>query len=87
MLRGLIGVALILSFAGSIRAADSPLGRQVENFQLQDYRGKEHALTDYRDSKLVVIAFLGTECPLAKLYGPRLAKLAADYHARRATTK
>ena len=27
---------------------------------------------------VVVIAFLGTECPLAKLYGPRLASLGVE---------
>ena len=28
--------------------------------------------------KRVVVAFLGTECPLAKLYAPRLAELAKE---------
>ncbi len=30
----------------------------------------------------MVVAFLGTECPLARLYGPRLEQLAADYAER-----
>ncbi|MEX2286715.1 MAG: redoxin domain-containing protein [Planctomycetaceae bacterium] len=57
----------------------SPVGRKVENFTLKDYRGKTHSLDDYKSSKLVVIAFLGTECPLAKLYSPRLQELSASY--------
>src|ERR671918_411273 len=29
-----------------------------------------------------VVVFLGTECPLAKRYGPRLAELARDYESQ-----
>jgi peroxiredoxin len=75
--------AVILSVAATttaVRAAEpAPLGRKVEDFQLQNFRGEKHALADCRDSKLVVLAFLGTECPLAKRYGPVLAKLAKAY--------
>src|SRR5581483_169338 len=49
---------------------------------LADYRGRRHALADYADRKAVVIAFVGAECPLAKLYGPRLADLAAEFEPR-----
>jgi peroxiredoxin/mono/diheme cytochrome c family protein len=48
-------------------------------FKLQDFRGAWHALDDTREKKLVVIAFLGAECPLASLYAPRLAELARAY--------
>jgi peroxiredoxin len=82
MLQRLVAFAIVLSVTADIRAAEGPLGRKVESFQLQDFRGTKHALTDYRDSKLVVLAFLGTECPLAKRYGPRLAKLAEVYEPR-----
>jgi peroxiredoxin len=63
----------------------SPLGRKVENFKLEDYRGTQHALADYAQSKAVVIVFLGTECPLARIYGPRLAELAAKYEPQGVT--
>ena len=55
------------------------LGRKVDDFKLQDYRGAEHALSEITGKQATVIAFLGTECPLAKLYGPRLAELADKY--------
>lgn len=49
------------------------IGHKVKLFTLKDYRGKEHALAEYlRDNKAVGIVFVGTECPLAKLYGPRM---------------
>ena len=37
---------------------------------------------DFADSKCLVVAFLGTECPLAKLYGPRLQTLANEYESK-----
>jgi peroxiredoxin len=68
--------------AGALAAEQASLGKKIENFVLADYRGKQHALADYADRKAVVIAMVGTECPLAKLYGPRLAELAAEYEPR-----
>lgn len=82
MLQRLVAFAIVLSITIDADAIEGPLGRKVENFQLQDFRGTKHALTDYRDSKLIVLAFLGTECPLAKRYGPRLAQLAETYEPR-----
>jgi peroxiredoxin len=81
MLRSLI---LLLSCAvalNSVQAAESstPVGRKVEAFTLKDYRGAAHSLSDFDGRKLMVVAFLGTECPLAKLYAPRLAALAQKY--------
>jgi peroxiredoxin/mono/diheme cytochrome c family protein len=58
------------------------LGHKVAPFSLQDYRGKEVTLDDVKDAKLVVVAFLGVECPLSKLYAPKLVKLAAEYEAK-----
>jgi peroxiredoxin len=74
----------------SLVAVDSPevaslIGRKVENFSVQDYRGKAHSLSDYASSKVVVLAFLGTECPLAKLYAPRLASLNSELKSRGVT--
>lgn len=34
--------------------------------------GKEVPLSSFQSKPVVVLAFIGTECPLAKLYGPRL---------------
>src|SRR4029079_14722442 len=58
------------------------LGRTIDSFTLQDFRGKSHALSDYDDRQAVVLCFLGTECPLAKLYGPRVQKLSDQFAAR-----
>jgi len=71
-------LTLVLSIP--VSAADSEvIGRQVKDIELKDYRGKLHSLADLKDSKVVVLAFVGTECPLAKLYAPRLQELAKQY--------
>ena len=79
------------SRAGEATAADAkpdaeklpidnkPVGGKVENFTLKDFRGQPHALADFQDKKAVVVVFLGAECPLAKLYGPRLQQLATEF--------
>ncbi len=77
-------VAILLlgaSIPGTLTATDArpQIGRQLDDFTLNDFLGTAHSLRDLDDSKLVVIAFLGTECPLARLYAPRLEELAGDY--------
>ena len=84
--RCLVAGALASSLAIATRAqAASPppsaLGMKVQGFTLADAYGKKHSLADYANQKLVVLVFLGTECPRARLYAPRLAELAAKYQA------
>ncbi|MGD9853715.1 MAG: redoxin domain-containing protein [Planctomycetaceae bacterium] len=84
-MRGVCGfvtmaVPAFCSLLGAAALGGPPsVGQAVENFTLQDYRGKTHALDDYADHRVIVLAFLGTECPLVKLYAPRLAKLAGGF--------
>lgn len=51
----------------------------IEEFSLRDYRGKVHALSDFAEAPVLVVAFIGCECPLAALYTPRLETLAEAY--------
>jgi peroxiredoxin len=69
---------LILVFSAPTMAWE---GHSV-GFKLQDFRGAWHSLDDVRASKLVVIAFLRTDCPLAGLYAPKLADLAREYEKK-----
>jgi len=84
MSRVFISLSLFMAIPFTSTAADSPspVGQRVQSFNLDDYRGKSHSLDDFSESRLVVITFLGTECPLVKLYGPRLATLAEEYSSR-----
>ena len=77
----LVGCVLSCAMTAPLAAAEagSSIGQQAPDFSLGDYRGKTHQLADYQDAKLVVLAFLGVDCPLAKLYAPRLAELAAEF--------
>jgi peroxiredoxin/mono/diheme cytochrome c family protein len=88
----LAGLALIVLAGSTVRAAEnaaasaasksSPIGRKVESFSLSDYRGKIHSLDELKDSKLLVIAVVGAECPLAKVYAPRLEALAGEFKSK-----
>ncbi|WP_165074688.1 redoxin domain-containing protein [Paludisphaera rhizosphaerae] len=70
---GLIGVVL---------AGLAASGETTADFRLQDYRGAWHTLDEARDRKVVVVAFLGVECPLADTYAPILAEAARDFEKR-----
>src|SRR5262249_54624498 len=61
------------------------VGTKLDEYTLQDFRGKSHSLSDSKEAKLVVVAFLGVECPLSKLYGPRLAELAREFEPQGVT--
>lgn len=74
-------VVLLLSTAGS-SAAESRIDRQIENFSLRDFRGKVRSLDDFAGAKVVVVAFVGIECPLAKIYAPRLQDLYERFAAQ-----
>lgn len=80
--------ALLVSVCGLLSAVPtnsegtrpgSKLGQKVQDFEIRDYRGKVHRLSDYSSDKLVVLVFLGTECPLVRAYAPKLEQLATTY--------
>jgi peroxiredoxin len=75
-------LASFVSFATVSGRAASPEKQSpapIASFKLDDFRGKSVALDDYREHKAVVIVFLGTECPLATLYAPRLEQLSRRF--------
>lgn len=79
---------LIPTLAFALVAAGEPprpgaVGSVVEDFTRRDPAGVERSLAKLAEGKqAVVLAFLGTECPLAKLYAPRLAELARKYEGQ-----
>lgn len=52
---------------------------KIEDFTLKDYKGKEHSLSNYKDSKAIVIIFIATECPISNAYNSRMEKIFEDY--------
>src|SRR5437879_5901927 len=71
---------VVLSLAP--HAAPPVPARPIADFALRDARGQSHRLSDWRDRELIVVVFLGADCPLAKLYAPRLIELARTYERR-----
>ncbi len=57
----------------------SAIGSKVDGFSLTDYQGKEWKLEEFQSKKAVVFAFVGTQCPLAKLYSAKLVELEKRY--------
>jgi peroxiredoxin len=63
----------------SFLALGSVEAKKIENFTLKDYNGKEHSLSDYKDSKAIVVIFVATECPVSNAYNSRMADLYENY--------
>src|SRR5262245_57019071 len=55
---------------------------QSPEFTLRDPSGHEHSLAQLADRKAVVVVFLGSACPLARAYAPRLAELWREFEPR-----
>ncbi len=63
----------LVEFPSSLHGED--LKSQLDAVTLPDCFGKPTEIRKWSESPIVVVAFLGTECPLAKLYGSRLQQL------------
>lgn len=61
---------------GRQRAA---IGDPVDAFQLTDYQGREWKDRELFGERGTVIAFLGTQCPLAKQYTQRIASMESEF--------
>ena len=69
-----------ISLGTTVLAAD--VGSRIERFTLPDIHGRDRSLEEFSDKPILVVAFLGTECPLARLYAPRLQELSEAYASR-----
>jgi len=72
-----LGVSLVV-VAGFVPIARGGARDEVL-FRLQDFRGAWHSSDEVRDSKLIVVAFLGVDCPVANRYAPTLADLSREF--------
>ncbi len=55
---------------------------RLDAVELRDYQGKVWSLEEFSDKPILAIVYLGTECPLAKLYSLRIQQLADEYRER-----
>ena len=75
-------LGLVYLLAAIADGGESSVATKIGDFTLQDYLGAKHSLSGFGDKRAVVVVFLGTECPLAKLYGGRLGDMERDYRDR-----
>ena len=83
---GLLLSASVLSSVVAVDDVRPPLGVSSSDVRedfaalnLPDCFGKQFSLKELDTSPIIAVAFVGTECPLAKLYGSRLQELAVRY--------
>lgn len=91
--RILVGATLVvlLVFGSVVYFAQNPgppppnfkLGGKVDNLTLRDLRGQAFQLFDLsRDSKLTVLMFIATQCPISNDYNQRMVALYRDYSSK-----
>ena len=78
----LAAMLLVCQSQGQDRNDPDEQVARVTQFRLDATDGSKISLAANKDYRLTVVCFLGTECPLAKLYAPRLAALAKEYSDR-----
>ena len=78
-------IALVFASCLFVTGFSSPLKAEKTGsespyaFQLRDSDGKDHQLEDYAKNDFLVVAFMGTECPLVRLYARRLDGIREDF--------
>ena len=81
LLRFSLPVLLLFVFFTLTVSAINPKDEtdKVENFSLTDVNGKEYSLTDFSDSKAIVVMFLATQCPIVHDYAKRVSEISKEY--------
>jgi peroxiredoxin len=79
---------VLLAFGGGAVGAGetaTPVGGKVPDVgTLRDLRGNRRALHSFAGNKAVVLAFLGTDCPISNLYLPGLIEMEKRYRSKHA---
>lgn len=77
-----ICLGLLLAYSNVDATSPDLRDLQLTDFELVDHRGRNWTLQEFQDDSVLVIAFLGTECPLAKHYALRLEEISQAYADR-----
>jgi mono/diheme cytochrome c family protein len=72
-------VLLLLATVRGSATAQVPPANQISTLTITTVDDSTVVVGPGSESRFTVVAFLGTECPLAKLYGPRLQRLADQF--------
>jgi peroxiredoxin/mono/diheme cytochrome c family protein len=68
--------------ADQSRPDNRPAIGSVVPFTVRDLQAINHSVSMVSGERIVVLAFLGVDCPLARLYTPRLRELARKYETK-----
>jgi peroxiredoxin len=68
-----LAIALWICVGGSVDCSPR------NDFEVVGRHDQRARLSDFADRDIVVLVFFGTDCPLARLYGPRVNALADQY--------
>src|SRR4030095_3650509 len=75
-------LAASVAVAADEKIQPLPLGADAPNFNLPGVDGRNWALKDFGNSKVLVVVFTCVHCPTAQAYEERLKKLVEDYKSR-----
>ena len=78
MMQKTITILSVFLLAAALVLANEPRKR-FENFTLEDYNGVKHSLSEFKDSKAIVLMFIATQCPVSNAYNSRMVELYNDY--------
>jgi peroxiredoxin/mono/diheme cytochrome c family protein len=76
------GLLLAVPVIEAAETMSSPAPTTIAPFSLTDVTGQTVAVAPTSTPQLTVVCFLGTECPLARKYGPRLNGLQREFQPR-----
>ncbi len=76
-----LATSLAIAVALNLSAQERRVSRGTE-FELPTPGGSTVSLREGGEARVTVVCFLGIECPLAKLYAPRLQRLADEFRGQ-----
>src|SRR5262245_59830084 len=85
ILKAVFSVIFALFLVAGVSGVDEPeittlkIGAKAPDFDLPGVDGKNWKLSDFDQSKILVVIFTCDHCPTAQYYEERIKKLVADY--------
>ncbi|MEX2235824.1 MAG: thioredoxin family protein, partial [Cyclobacteriaceae bacterium] len=77
-----ISICLVMLMGAKSKTLDYGVGDTVSDFKLKNVDGKIVSLSDYKDSKGVILIFDCNTCPYSKAYNDRIISLHRNFAPR-----
>ncbi|MCP5105002.1 MAG: thioredoxin family protein [bacterium] len=75
-------IALGIAGTAAATAAEPGARSKLPGFTLNDYNGKSHSFSNFKESKAVVILYVATRCPVSNAYNKRMNDLHKEFKAK-----